>query len=373
MKKKTLHQFKEELQQINDKIEIIGEYNGTNSKIHCRCLVCATEWDPIPKTLLKGIGCPECGKKKAIKSRTKTLDQFKSELKNINDNIECISSDYVNTEYKLQFKCKVCNNIWKATPHSILSGRGCPKCAIKKRTQKRTKSHEQFLEEMLTINSDIEILSKYINNKTKVKYKCKKCGQIHECIAQHLLRGVGCPNCYNESKKTTIKDFINRANKIHSSKYDYSKVKFNVLKDKVVIVCPKHGEFEQEAGAHLQGRGCPKCQRTYGEQLIANWLDLHCIDYVEQYPLQINDILLKLDFYIPKYNIIIEYNGEQHYKYVPYFHKGGMTDYDKQVSRDNLLKEYCINNKILLLQIKYNLKNEEIKDLLNETFHISNP
>ena len=54
-------------------------------------------------------------------------------------------------------------------------------------------------------------------------------------------------------------EFIKRAREIHGDKYDYSKVNYTKVTDKVCIICPEHGEFWQEARQHYRGQGCPKC------------------------------------------------------------------------------------------------------------------
>ena len=59
--------------------------------------------------------------------------------------------------------------------------------------------------------------------------------------------------------RLTIDDFIKRAQKVHEQKYDYSHVVYVNLSTKVLIICPEHGEFWQNAGSHLKGAGCPKC------------------------------------------------------------------------------------------------------------------
>ena len=64
--------------------------------------------------------------------------------------------------------------------------------------------------------------------------------------------------------KITEKEWVERANKIHKGKYDYSKIIYKGSKEKVCIICPKHGEFWQEANSHLRGCKCPKC--SYEEQ-----------------------------------------------------------------------------------------------------------
>ena len=58
----------------------------------------------------------------------------------------------------------------------------------------------------------------------------------------------------------TTEQFIEDAHKVHGDKYDYSKVNYINNKIKVVIICPKHGEFTQTPNKHLLGRGCPKCK-----------------------------------------------------------------------------------------------------------------
>jgi hypothetical protein len=60
-------------------------------------------------------------------------------------------------------------------------------------------------------------------------------------------------------KKLTTADFISKATLVHGNKYDYSKIEYVNSSTKVCIICPKHGEFWQNAKSHLQGHGCKKC------------------------------------------------------------------------------------------------------------------
>lgn len=59
----------------------------------------------------------------------------------------------------------------------------------------------------------------------------------------------------------TTTTFIEKANEIHNNKYDYSKVDFKNVNTKVIIICTRHGEFEQMPYNHLKGQGCRKCGR----------------------------------------------------------------------------------------------------------------
>lgn len=60
-------------------------------------------------------------------------------------------------------------------------------------------------------------------------------------------------------KKKTREQFIKDAKKVHGDKYDYSKVEYKGCRNKVCIICPKHGEFWQKPSLHLGGMGCLKC------------------------------------------------------------------------------------------------------------------
>ena len=77
--------------------------------------------------------------------------------------------------------------------------------------------------------------------------------------ANHHVRGHGCPMC-SGNKKLTKQDFIQQAVLIHNNRYDYSKVKYINAKTKVIIICKKHGEFLQSPNKHIcSKRGCSYC------------------------------------------------------------------------------------------------------------------
>jgi hypothetical protein len=79
---------------------------------------------------------------------------------------------------------------------------------------------------------------------------------INKCRKSHLLDGV-IPTIMTAVDKNLY--FINKMIAVHSNKYDYSLLKYKTLLDKVKIICKDHGLFEQTAGAHSMGQGCPKC------------------------------------------------------------------------------------------------------------------
>ena len=65
----------------------------------------------------------------------------------------------------------------------------------------------------------------------------------------------------------TTESFIAEAKEIYDDRYDYSKVDYKNRDHRVVVTCPVHGDFQVYAREHLDGKGCPKCEK--GEKFIA--------------------------------------------------------------------------------------------------------
>lgn len=156
------------------------------------------------------------------------------------------------------------------------------------------------------------------------------------------------------SKRKTTNEFIIEAKGKHGDKYDYSKVEYKNAHSKINIICPEHGEFEQTPNNHRLGNGCPICNESKGERKIRMCLEKYNIKYITQHTFDDckNSRPLPFDFYLPEHNICIEYNGMQHYRVVGHF--GGEEGFRQRVINDKIKVEYCNNNNIPLLIIKYN-------------------
>ena len=74
------------------------------------------------------------------------------------------------------------------------------------------------------------------------------------------------------SKQKTTEQFISDSIKIHGNKYDYSKTIYTKALNKVLLICPIHGEFEICANSHLNGRGCKKCGIEKSKETIKETL-----------------------------------------------------------------------------------------------------
>jgi hypothetical protein len=128
------------------------------------------------------------------------------------------------------------------------------------------KTFEQFVEEAKAIYGDKfeYLMEKFVNMETHFEAKCKKHGLLLIHPNRHLHDGQECLSCKNDTKKDKqLQEFIEKANKKHDNKFDYSKAKYVTNNTKLTIIgksC-KH-EFEQTPYSHLNSQGCPKCNGT---------------------------------------------------------------------------------------------------------------
>lgn len=197
--------------------------------------------------------------------RTKSLKDFieRAKIRHINK-YDYSKTVYSKTHEKVTIICPE-HGEFKQTPHNHLAGQGCPKCGIlSTRNSHKKYNTANIIEKFIEIHGEIYDYSKFIYNgfNTKSIIICKTHGEFYQTPSSHL-RGLGCAKCGHEktasSKRSSILEFISKANIIHNKKYDYSKVNYINSKTKVTITCPIHGEFLQSPSIHLSGSGCPKC------------------------------------------------------------------------------------------------------------------
>lgn len=178
------------------------------------------------------------------------------------------------------------------------------------------------------------------------------------------LYGQGCPKCDDDNRRLSVGKYIEKAKAIHGDKYDYSKVNYINSETKVIIICKDHGEFKQLPSSHTQGIGCPVCKASKGESSIKELLIKNNIKFITEYRIPEIASLLRYDFYLPDYNTLIEFHGIQHYKYIPYFHGEDDDKFLKQKIRDDLIRNNARLFKYRYLEFNY----KQFKYLSKEQF-----
>lgn len=189
-----------------------------------------------------------------------TNEQFiKKAIETHGDKYDYSLVNYVNSETKVDIICKT-HNIFKQIPSNHLVGRGCRQCGINSSAIKHSLIDGKFIEKAKEIHGDRYDYSEvdYIGIKDKVEIICKEHG-LYTQIASIHLQGSGCIKCSSDDKRQTKAEFIEKAEKVHGDKYDYSLIKYYRNDKKVEIICRQHEVFSQSPNSHLQGRGCQKC------------------------------------------------------------------------------------------------------------------
>jgi ssDNA-binding Zn-finger/Zn-ribbon topoisomerase 1 len=170
---------------------------------------------------------------------------------------------YTRSSVKVEIICPKHGSFWQS-PSKHLMNRGCPQCGKESISKKLSMGTSEFIEKAKEVHGNFYGYEncKYVNTTTPVSISCPIHGKFTQAPAVHLI-GCGCNKCGRERttqlQRLPLEDFIARANAIHDNFYDYSQSKYNGLSQKIDIVCPRHGVFNQLAGNHLTGRGCPSC------------------------------------------------------------------------------------------------------------------
>lgn len=297
-------------------------------------------------------------------SKKLTIEQFIQKARAVHGNFYDYSrSKYVNKNTKLEIICPTHGSFWQTPDNHANGGYGCPKCSGKYRY-----TVDEFIDRANEIHGNIYDYSKacYVNSKTKLEIICPEHGSFWQSPDNHINLKQGCPHCAGNIKHS-VDYFIEKARKIHGDRYDYSKVVYTGTENKVKIICRIHGEFVQTPHHHLSGEGCPKCRKSKGENEIRSFLEQNNIKYEQQKTFENcrDKKPLPFDFYLPDYNMCIEYQGEQHFR--PYCKFGGEIGLKKLREHDELKKEFCLKEENPnLLEIKYN-DFKRIKEILTET------
>lgn len=210
---------------------------------------------------------------------------------------------------------------------------------------------------------------------SEIEIGCRVHGYFKTTPMRHLS-GIGCLQCNKDERKnrqnghkpdtTKFRNeiFIYRCNRIFGNKYLYAKTKYNTQKHEITVTCKKHGDFIVNAKRHLDGSGCALCGDAIteeagissGEAVISLLLEKMGIQFDTQKTFSgcRDKNPLRFDFYLPKYNLLIEYDGEQHFKPIKIW--GGEKAFKGVRRRDAIKNKYAADNGIDLLRIPYTKK-----------------
>jgi hypothetical protein len=344
-----------------------SKYTGAKNAVIVDCLKHGI-FEILAGNLMRGSGCKKCAQEETSQKHRTSIGDFITRASNeYGDFFDYSLVDFKNLTERIVVICPQ-HGAWEVIAANHLYGKsGCPMCQSQKFAERAAEANristEEFIERSIKIHGNRYDYSRcdytHINN--EIVLICEKHGSFKQ-KAGHHLSGKGCAKCANEAKsvyQATDKNIMLRKfRELHGNRYKYNLGKKIRHMDQIEITCPDHGVFFQRVNTHLQQKGCPKCSLSKGENAISLWLSKNGYDHQVQYPIQNKEqsSTLRFDFFIPAENLLIEYDGHQHYFPVNF---GGMSDdkaervHEMIVKRDAYKNEWAKKNNKRLLRIGY--------------------
>ena len=277
------------------------------------------------------------------------------------------------------FLCLKCNNTLSYQNADKIIDRGrrglknvCKFCEDTKQKRPREKAKEK-VKNILKEKNSLTLLDEIRDLRKKVNWHCKKCNHNFQRSTNAFLNNSKCPWCEGVFDKINIDILQERAKDLYGDEYFILDEEYDVKKSNKITV--KHNlcgfVWKINSNSFLQGHCCPNCKSSQGERKVRNYLKKYNFDFKEQYSFSNDDKIKnkKFDFYlnIDEKQIVIEYNGRQHYQPVDFF--GGIEGFLKQQERDNIKKDYCLKNNIELIVIpwydEHIIQTDELAQRLN--------
>ena len=374
---RTTEDFVRAAKKVHGDIYDLSEvnYKQARTKVTVGCPKHNRTWETTWSSfIISAHGCRQCGQERR---RARPLSDFIEMFKSVHGDLYDYSliKGWEGWHTALPIRCpRHPDDLFLQRPsvHYYKAG-NCPKCAAEDRGKVSRSDTEEWIQKAQALHGNYYDYSqsKYTKERSDLVIICPKHGAFRQRAGHHLA-GSGCGECHFENMEVDrampYAEFVQRANEMHLDRYSYPEkpAQFSLKKISLDITCPDHGAFNQNASNHMYGSGCPKCSQSKGEREVSRFL-IDCgleFDSQKRFPNCKDKRELPFDFYIPSINLLIEYDGEQHYQpRTDGFFAGRLEEIQR---RDNIKNEFAKNAGVNLLRIKWD---EDIISRLSETLH----
>lgn len=260
------------------------------------------------------------------------------------------------TRIKVVFECRK-HGLKETRLFNLRKGNGCKECAKEKLSAIKKFSDDKIGQ---IFNKAYNGKYEFVNVTREKNKRGKIITYINYICPYHGLKKIelgninackcGCKECYDDEQKMTEDEIKRRGAEIcNRMGYKYK----GYFRDKgfirIVYECPIHGENNASIYHLEEGKGCPKCYSSSIEVSLTNILNSNNIEFVQQKEFEWLRYCnpLRLDFYLPQYNIAIECQGKQHFEAVKSW--GDINAFEERQIRDNIKKELCEEHNIKLI------------------------
>lgn len=307
-------------------------------------------------------GCPYCAFENGKTPSKIPTDLVKEKVENMG--LKFVDVYYQKQSLRVRFICPI---------HEHKGVQDCPWPSIKKARNvcsycngtKRTT--EDFREIIKNKFPDIEVIGEYTGAKKRIKCKCLIHNYEWEPLAYNLLSGYGCPHCGNEKvgikKRTSPEEKMERLTYYHPnilfSEDDlYNKLSHDYISCECKICGCKWKASYSNLTHSYNHTGCPKCAGSNSERKVAEILTRWGYSFIPQMKFEDckDKFSLPFDFYLIDFNVLIEFDGEQHYDATATRTIDPIKQqerFEKIKKHDRIKNKYCKDNNIPLVRIPY--------------------
>lgn len=268
-----------------------------------------------------------------------------------------VIGEYQRNNIKVLIKCLKCNYKWEVLPMQLTRKNrptGCPSCSNNIR-----KDTEMFKKEVFKwVGDEYTVLGEYQNNSTPVTMRHNKCGKEYSVRPNDFQQGYRCPFCSHGHTLKTHDEFVKEVYSLVGDKYSV----ISEYKGTGEYIMMRHNENNCDYEYQVFPRNflsnktrCPVCKSVMsgdskGSRKIKEYLEKNNIKFIKEKTFDdCKDIRkLKFDFYLPDYKILIEFDGNQHFKETKFL-KG--QNFINARKRDKIKNNWCLENNYTLLRI----------------------
>ena len=329
------------------------EYVNNKTKLKWECNK-GHIWEAVPSSVATRTWCPVCGNNKSHESNKLTIKEMQLIAQKRNG--KCLSKKYIDSKSKLKWQCEK-GHVWEATPSHVKNGTWCPVCVGR---------HQDIrdMHKLAETRGGKCLSSKYINNRTKLKWQCEK-GHTWEATPHNIRNDNWCPEC-GGSTKLTLKDMKKlaetRGGKCLSLVYENARRKLK-------WECSEGHLWESVPYTIKKGGWCPECSIGLGERICRVFFQqLFNHPFPKSRPkwlINEDGNQMELDGFCKSLKIAFEFQGVQHYEHVEYFQT--KTQFKKRREDDKRKRDLCNKHGIALIlvpEIGRYLNINDVKDFI---------
>lgn len=264
----TTQSFKNEIAKLHPEVEIIGEWNGIDTPISCRCKECNFEWNYKPHSI-RTTGCPRCN---GSVTRKWTHEEYVEKINELFDGNIVVLGHYKNMNTKILHKCNKHNYEYMMNPIHALRRQGCKLCGYEITSEKRTKLLDVFLRQLHEKRgNEYSYISGYVNSSTNATFRHNMAdGTYHDFVMtpnSMISSKYNCPCCSGYQVYKGYNDFNTKRPELaqylvnYQDGYKYTEWSSEELEWK----CPSCGNIMKKKISYISKYGvtCPRCDDGY--------------------------------------------------------------------------------------------------------------